>query len=150
MRLYSLYHCSKRLLVFMAIFFAAEVGVSLWIIVAMSVVNHGPSIGFHSSTQDLISTIETFVEHLSITGHNHNDINMCFHNVVPAYAYIWIPWFTFDAILAALAVWAGIKYSMQKSYSRPASFNRPWLISILIQGNVIYFFGWAFSCHYFQ
>ncbi|KIM62488.1 hypothetical protein SCLCIDRAFT_119484 [Scleroderma citrinum Foug A] len=123
MRLYSLYHCSKRLLVFMAIFFAAEVGVSLWIIVAMSVVNHG---------------------------HNHNDINMCFHNVVPAYAYIWIPWFTFDAILAALAVWAGIKYSMQKYYSRPASFNRPWLISILIQGNVIYFFGWAFSCHYFQ
>jgi len=46
MRLYALYHRSTRLLVFMVIFFAAEVGISLWIMVAMSLINNGSSIGF--------------------------------------------------------------------------------------------------------
>ena len=149
MRLYALYHCSKRLLVFMVILFAAEVGISLWIMVAMSLINNGLSIGCRLDLW-VISTTESFVEHVSIIGRHHNDIYACFHRVVPAYAYIWAPWFSFDAILAVLAVWAGIKHSIQKPYSRPERSNRPWLVIVLIQGNVIYFVGWAFSCHYFE
>ncbi|KIM55928.1 hypothetical protein SCLCIDRAFT_277108 [Scleroderma citrinum Foug A] len=42
----------------MVIFFIAEVSVSLWIMVAMSVVDH-----------------ESSVEHISITG--HHDIDLC-------------------------------------------------------------------------
>ena len=143
MRLYALYNCSKRLLVFMVIFFAAEVGISLWIMVAMSLINNGSSVDFRhnlSPSQGLISAVESFVEHVSITG-DHNDIYVCYHRVVPAYVYIWVPCFSFDAILAVLAVWAGIKHSTQESYSRPVRLNRSWLISVLIQGNVIYFLG---------
>ena len=78
-------------------------------------------------------------------------MNICYIYAKTPYEYIWhVPWFSFDAVLAVLAVWAGIKHSIQKSYSRPATFNRPWLINVLIQGNVIYFLGWVFSCHYFE
>ena len=128
----------------MVIFFAAEVGISLWVMVAMTLVNNGSLIGFRqdlSPSPGLISAIESFVEHVSITERHHNNIHVCYHRVVPAYAYIWAPWFSFDAILAVLAVWAGIKHSIHKSHSNPARLNRPWLVRVLIQGNVIYFLG---------
>ena len=102
-------------------------------------------IDFHP-IQILISAADTFVEHVSITGHYHNHIAICFGYIVPAYSHIWVPSFTFDAILAILAVWAGIQHSRQQSYAR-SRFNKTRLVDILIHGNVVYFIRWAFSCH---
>jgi len=92
-------------------------------------------------SQVLISATDIWVEHIYIAGYYYNDMEICVtHGSTPAYEYVWAPWFSFDAILAVLAVWAGIKQSRQQFNSCSARFNRPWLISVLIQGNVIYFF----------
>ena len=101
-----------------------------------------------SLSQVLISAAESDAEHISITGYYHHDIEFCTKYNTPAYAYIWAPWFSFDAILAVLAIWAGVKHSRQQSNSHSARLNKPWLVSVLIQGNVIYFLGWALSCHH--
>ncbi|KIM63759.1 hypothetical protein SCLCIDRAFT_116507, partial [Scleroderma citrinum Foug A] len=121
MRLYALYHGSKRLLVFMVSFFAAEVGIVLWILISSSL-------------------LETFAEHIYIIGYYHHDIELCLGDVIPAYnGYIWVPPFVFEAILALLAVWAGIKHYGQQPHSKLARFNKPRLVDSLIHGNVIYF-----------
>ncbi|KAL4076400.1 hypothetical protein J3A83DRAFT_2200375 [Scleroderma citrinum] len=112
MRLYALYNCSKKLLVFMVTFFAAEI---------------------------LISAADTFAEHIIFTGLYTNETDLCAGETIPAYGHIWVPCLTFDAILVVLAVWAGIKHSRQQSYSRSETFNRPRLVDVLIHGNVIYF-----------
>ena len=44
MRLYALYGCSKKLLVFMAVLFAAEVGTMLWILIATNLLGYSSSI----------------------------------------------------------------------------------------------------------
>ena len=44
MRLYALYHGSKRLLVFMVTLFVAEVGIVLWILISTSIFSNGPSL----------------------------------------------------------------------------------------------------------
>ena len=80
----------------------------------------------------LISAAETFSEHVSITGHYYNHIDMCFGYGIPAYGYIWAPCVAFDVILAVLAVWAGYKHSKQQ---------RSQLVVVVVQGNVIYFLG---------
>ena len=41
MRLYALYQCSKRILVFIAICFLAEVGTILWMLVSSSLLLYG-------------------------------------------------------------------------------------------------------------
>ncbi|KIM61545.1 hypothetical protein SCLCIDRAFT_877647 [Scleroderma citrinum Foug A] len=123
MRLYALYHCSKRLLVFMVLFFVAEVGVVLWILISTSLFSN-----------------ETFAEHIYITGYYYHDIELCLGYVTPAYnGYIWVPPFVFEAILALLAIWAGIKHSRQQSRSRSARFNKSRLVDSLVHGNVVYF-----------
>ena len=103
-------------------------------------------IGFHP-IQILISPAGIFAEHVSIAGQYYNHIAICYGYIVPAYTHIWVPSFTFDTILALLAVWAGIKHSRQQSYAH-SRFNKPRLVDILIHGNVVYFIRWAFSCHY--
>ncbi|KAL4081351.1 hypothetical protein V8B97DRAFT_1862995 [Scleroderma yunnanense] len=114
MRLYALYHCSKKLLIFMVSFFLAEIGVMMWILIATNLL----------SGRQLSNFRTTY---------------LCASDVIPAYAYIWVPCFAFDGILVILAIWAGIQQSRQLSYSRSARFNRPRLIDVLIEGNVIYF-----------
>ena len=59
---------------------------------------------------------------------------------------LWIPPFVFEAILALLAVGAGIKHSRQESRSQSLRFNKPQLVGFLIRGNVIYFVRW--ECTY--
>ncbi|KIM57304.1 hypothetical protein SCLCIDRAFT_1138909 [Scleroderma citrinum Foug A] len=71
-------------------------------------------------------------------GQYYNHIAICYGYIVPAYTHIWVPSFTFDTILALLAVWAGIKHSRQQSYAH-SRFNKPRLVDILIHGNVVYF-----------
>ena len=95
--------------------------------------------------QALTPIIVVFVERLSITGYSYNEMEMCFNQTISAYTYIWAPWFTFDATLAMLAIWAGIKHSKQQFFSPSARSATPWLINVLIQGNVIYFLGWVFT-----
>ena len=93
---------------------------------------------------DLISTTGTHAEHVSVTGYHHTDVEMCIGDTIgPAYEHIWVPCLAFDAILAVLAVWAGIQHSRQ--YPRSPKFGKPRLVDILIQGNVIYFLRRAFS-----
>ncbi|KIM58906.1 hypothetical protein SCLCIDRAFT_85946, partial [Scleroderma citrinum Foug A] len=118
MRLYALYHGSKRLLVFMVTFFVAEVGIMLWIVTSTNLSSDGSS----------LASIKIFI----VSGSD-----LCRRNVSP----IWIPPFAFEAILALLAVWAGIKHSRQESRSQPVRFNKSQLVGSLIHGNVIYFVG---------
>ncbi|KIM57308.1 hypothetical protein SCLCIDRAFT_130746, partial [Scleroderma citrinum Foug A] len=115
MHLYALYHGSKRLLVYMVSFFVAEVGIVLWILISNSLFSNGTSLAFSLS-------------------------QLCVSNVTPAYSgYLWVPSFTFEVILALLAVWAGIKHFKQKSRPQAARFNISQLVDSLIHGNVIYF-----------
>ena len=98
-----------------------------------------------SLSQVLISATETFAEHIYIIGYYHHDIELCLGDVIPAYnGYIWVPPFVFEAILALLAVWAGIKHYGQQPHSKLARFNKPRLVDSLIHGNVIYFVRWEF------
>ena len=46
MRLYALYQCSKRILVFMAICFLAEVGAIMWILISSNLLTRGTFISF--------------------------------------------------------------------------------------------------------
>jgi len=81
-----------------------------------------------------------WVEHFTITGYHYKTTDLCLGYVIPAYRYkLWGPCLTFDMILAVLAVWAGIKHSKQQSYSRSTRINKPRLVDVLIQGNVVYF-----------
>ena len=98
-----------------------------------------------SLSQILIFAAETFVEHIYITGYYDHDIELCFAYVAPA--PIWIPPFAFEAILALLAVWAGIKHSRQEFRSQPVRFNKSQLVGSLIHGNVVYFVGWESIYH---
>ena len=139
MRLYALYHGSKRLLVYMVTFFVAEVGSVLWILISNSLFSNGTSLAF-SLSQVLTFAAETFTENIYVTGYYYHDIKLCVSNVTPAYSgYLWVPSFTFEAILALLAVWAGIKHSRQQSRPQSARFNMSQLVDSLIHGNVIYF-----------
>jgi len=98
----------------------------------------GPHWDFHCLR--VWSVTETIAEHLYITGYYHHDIELCVGYVTAPYnADIWIPPFVFEAILALLALWAGIKHSRQQSRSQSARFNRPRLVDSLVHGNVIYF-----------
>ena len=98
-----------------------------------------------SLCQVLISATETFAEHIYITGYYYHDIELCLGYVTPAYnGYIWVPPFVFEAILALLAIWAGIKHSRQQSRSRSARFNKSRLVDSLVHGNVVYFVRWEF------
>ena len=81
-----------------------------------------------------------------ITGNYYSDVGMCFGHTLPAAQHIWVASFTFDAILAILAVWAGIQHSRQQPYAL-LRFNKPRLVDILIHGNVVYFIRWVLSCH---
>lgn len=91
----------------------------------------------------MIKTTEIRAEPIVAGYHFDTCHGVTFH----PYRYIWAPCLTFDAILAAFAVWAGIKHSRQQPMSRPMRFTTPQLVDILIQGNVVYFLRWAFSCH---
>ncbi|KIM51575.1 hypothetical protein SCLCIDRAFT_142986 [Scleroderma citrinum Foug A] len=123
MRLYALYDGSKRLLVFMVTFFAAEVGIMLWFLISTNLLSNG-----------------------SILPPRHRTV--CVSSGVPVEIGVglWIPPFVFEAILALLAVGAGIKHSRQESRSQSLRFNKPQLVGFLIRGNVIYFVRW--ECTY--
>ncbi|KIM61538.1 hypothetical protein SCLCIDRAFT_121892, partial [Scleroderma citrinum Foug A] len=115
-RLYALYHSSKKLLVFMVSFFAAEVGI-------------------------MVALLTTALWNWAIdcTSSPVPGDELCVAYAISAYRYIWVPCLTFDVILAVLAVWAGVKHSKQQSHSRSARLNKPRLVDVLIQGNVVYF-----------
>jgi len=67
-------------------------------------------------------------------------MELCIGYVTPVYNDdIYVPPFAFEAILALLAVWAGIKHSRQQSRSQSARFNKSRLVDSLVHGNVIYF-----------
>ncbi|KAL4079511.1 hypothetical protein J3A83DRAFT_4210214 [Scleroderma citrinum] len=118
MRLYALYHCSKKLLAFIV----AEVAIMLWTLIGTSLLRG-----------------DTFAEHIVVTGLYYYEADVCAGMTTPTYAYNWAPCIAFEAILTVLALWAGIKRSRQRSYPRSARFNGPQLVDVLIQGNVIYF-----------
>jgi len=93
-----------------------------------------------SLSQLLTFAAETFAENVYITGYYYHDIGLCVSQDTTAYSeYLWVPSFTFETILALLAVWAGIKHSRQQYRSQSARFNIPQLVDSLIHGNVIYF-----------
>lgn len=110
----------------MGTFFAAEVGAMLWILFATSLLSN-----------------EALAEHFTVTGYHYYEgtaaAELCVAYAISAYRYIWVPCLTFDVILAVLAVWAGVKHSKQQSHSRSARLNKPRLVDVLIQGNVVYF-----------
>ena len=92
----------------------------------------------------MIKTTEIRAEHFIVAGYHYDT---CYAVPFRAYnLYIWVPCLAFDTILTAFAVWAGVKNSRKQSKFRPTRFT-PQLEDILIQGNVIYFLKWAFSCH---
>ena len=71
-------------------------------------------------------------------------MEVCVGYTTVAYDQLWVPCFVFDAILAVLSLWAAVRHLMQ--YPGSARLNKPQLFDVLIQGNVIYFLGCAFSC----
>ena len=92
----------------------------------------------------MIKTTEIRAEHFIVAGYHYDT---CYAVPFRAYnLYVWVPCLAFDTILTAFAVWAGVKNSRKQSKFRPTRFT-PQLEDILIQGNVIYFLRWAFSCH---
>lgn len=100
-----------------------------------------------SVSQILTSAAGAFAEHIYITEHDHNsDFELCFYTF-SVFSQIWVPCLTFDAILVLLAIWAGIQHSRRHDPRLPM-FNKPRLVDILIQGNVVYFLRFAFSCFY--
>ena len=125
--------------------FSAEIGVMMWILVETDLLTYGPFLtSSHSLSQTLISTTGAFSEHFSVTGYYHNDMEVCYRDPASAYEYIWVPCFVFDANLAVLSLWTAVWHSRQ--HSRSPRSNKPRLVDVLIQGNVIYFLGCAFSC----
>ena len=149
LRLYALYSCSKKLLVFMMILFAAEVGVMMWILVATDLRSYGPSLtsSHFSLSPALIPTCtaaypEYFVANPDLWT-TDNVVETCVGYTTPAYRHLWVPCFAFDAILALLSLWTAVRHLRQ--YPRSPRFKSQ-LVNILIQGNAIYFFGCAFSC----
>ena len=81
-----------------------------------------------------------------MTGYYHDELDLCCVSTIPAYNRIWIPCLAFDGILAVLSLWAAIRHL--RHYSKSPSLDRPHLVDVLIQGNVIYFLGCVFSCPY--
>ena len=81
-----------------------------------------------------------------MTGYYHDELDLCCVPTIPAYDRIWVPCLAFDGILAVLSLWAAIRNL--RHHSRSSSLDRPHLVDVLIQGNVIYFLGCAFSCPY--
>ena len=96
-----------------------------------------------SLSQTLISTTGIFLEHMSVTGYYHYDIEGCYGDATAMHAYLWVPCLVFEAILALLSLWISVQHS--KQYSRFPRSDKPQLVDVLIQGNVIYFLGCACS-----
>ena len=128
--------------------FAAEVGVTMWILVAHDLLDYGSSLTLSrfSLSQTLIPTTETYSEHFFLTGYYDYEVEVCYAygNTASGYNHLWVPSLVFDVILAILSLWTAVRYSRQ--HSRPPRLNKPQLVDILIQGNVIYFLGYVFSC----
>ena len=94
-------------------------------------------------SQTLISTTGWISEHYSVTGYYHHDVDDCLGFTTEAHEHLWVPCFVFDTILALLSLLAATWNS--KHYFRLPRLNRPRLVYIIIQGNVIYFLGCALS-----
>ena len=125
----------------MVTIFAAEVGVMMWMLVGRDLLIYSSfltSSPFPSLT--LNSTAGTLSEHFSVSGYYHNDVEACYNYPTAAYERIWIPCLAFDAILAVLSLWTVVRHS------RAPRLNKPQLVDVVIQGNVIYFLGCALSC----
>ena len=56
MRLYALYNCSKKLLIFMMTFYLGEVGIMMWILIASNILS-----GRELSDTSFISDLDPFV-----------------------------------------------------------------------------------------
>ena len=74
----------------------------------------------------------------------YRKIDQCPNEVFAAST--WVPCLVFETMLCLLAIYAGIKHSRGQSWWSMKA-NRPRLIGVLIQGNVIYFLRLVFSCH---
>ncbi|KAL4081344.1 hypothetical protein V8B97DRAFT_10438 [Scleroderma yunnanense] len=122
MRLYALYHGSKKLLVFMIVAFIAEIGSIAWILISENLANYG--------------TIS--IDHISYFG--YGEIDVCNASTSAVFTYIWVPCLVFEATLCLFSIYAGFKHSRGRSRRQSGQSNRPRLIDVLIQGNVIYFF----------
>ncbi|KAL4076363.1 hypothetical protein J3A83DRAFT_2184930 [Scleroderma citrinum] len=120
MRLYALYNCSKRLLIFLIVTFVAEIGTVMWILISSNLLMRGTIVMYH------------------ITFGMYGETDLCGGLVTTAYAYVWVPCLVFETILCLFAIYAGIKHS-RGQLCRPVKSNRPRLIDVLIHGNVIYF-----------
>ena len=143
LRLYALCNCSKKLLVFMVALFAAEIGVMMWMLVGRDLLIYSlflTSSRFHSLT--LNSIAGTLSENFSVSGYYHNDVEACYNYPTAAYERIWIPCLAFDVILAVLSLWTVVRHS------KSPKLNKPQLAYVVVQGNVIYFLGCAFSRSY--
>ncbi|KAL4076320.1 hypothetical protein J3A83DRAFT_2175688 [Scleroderma citrinum] len=116
MRLYALYHGSKKLLIFTTVVFIAEIGATMWI---------------------LISVDSASAADISFGG--YGKINTCFSPLSATFAYFYVPCFVFEAMLCLFAIYAGVKNSRGRGHTS-ARFDRFRLIDVLIQGNVINFF----------
>ncbi|KAL4071894.1 hypothetical protein J3A83DRAFT_4237226 [Scleroderma citrinum] len=112
MRLYALYHCSKRLLGFMLVTFMTEVGVSLWILVSNS-----HAIDVHRGANAVCSSLG---------------------NGITEWGYIWVPGLIFETMLCLFSVCVGVKHSRGRPH-HSVKFNRFQLMDVLVQGNVLYF-----------
>ena len=86
--------------------------------------------------------------HLYIIAYYHHNIEECVSHAIRSYnGPVWIPLLAFEAVLALLAIWVGIKHSRQGPRSKSSRFSKPQLADSLIHGNVIYFVRWEFTCH---
>ncbi|KAL4081433.1 hypothetical protein V8B97DRAFT_1922843 [Scleroderma yunnanense] len=121
MRLYALYHGSKKVLIFMTVAFVAEIGATMWILISENLVDSGTA----------------FAVDISFGGYGKIDI--CFSPLSAAFPYFYIPCFVFEAVLCLFAIYAGVKNSRGRGHPS-ARFDRFRLIDVLIQGNVINFF----------
>ncbi|KIM63682.1 hypothetical protein SCLCIDRAFT_736835 [Scleroderma citrinum Foug A] len=94
---------------------------------------------------DIFRRGETFAMHLYIIAYYHHNIEECVSHAIRSYnGPVWIPLLAFEAVLALLAIWVGIKHSRQGPRSKSSRFSKPQLADSLIHGNVIYFvrFNW--------
>ncbi|KAL4081393.1 hypothetical protein V8B97DRAFT_18569 [Scleroderma yunnanense] len=136
MRLYALYNCSKRLLIFLIVTFVAEIGTVMWILISSNLLMRGISLplNHHKTLTPPSGTIVMY----HITFGMYGETDLCGGLVTTAYAYVWVPCLVFETILCLFAIYAGIKHS-RGQLCRPVKSNRPRLIDVLIHGNVIYF-----------
>ena len=74
--------------------------------------------------------------HVSFPGYQKT--HFCVGEVSGALQRIWIPCLVFEATLCLLAVYAGVT-SRREQLRWSLKTNRPWLVDILIYGNVLYF-----------